>query len=100
MFNVSNGLDLMVDSLIQSQSLVLSEEEYQILKKTGIYTKYFNLDSLGNDVLKVAINIYFPEEDSEEFIKDSNGNYIILEDSLGSPFLEVDEDDDEEEDLI
>ena len=95
-FDVSFGLELLVDSALTKKSLVLSEEEYQILKKTGIYTKKFSVASLGKD-LNVVINIYFPEEDSEEFKQDEDGNYIVPNESLGSPFLEFDEEEDEDE---
>lgn len=94
MFDVSKGLELLIHS---KGNLVLSEREYQILKKTGILTKKFDVNSLDNKFLKVIVNIYFPEENSEEFIKDIDGNYIVPDGSLGSPFLEL-EDEDEEED--
>lgn len=96
-FNVTSSLCLLVESLLDNQDILLSTDEYQILKKTGILTKHLSLESFGNDILQVAINIYYPEEDSTEFDQDTNGLYIVPKDSLGSPFLEVSEDEDDEE---
>lgn len=99
MFDVSKGLELLLNSIGANKNIVLSEDEYQILKKTGIYTKKFDIDTYLTDTKKltVIVNIYFPEEDSEEFIKNNDGNYVVPEESISSPFLEL-EDEDEEED--
>lgn len=97
-FNVSKGLELLLGSIGVSKNIVLSEEEYQILKKTGIFTKKFSVSSLDDKTLNVIINIYFPEEDSEEFVRDNDGNYIVPEESLGSPFLELEDEDEDDED--
>lgn len=95
-FNISNGLELLLHS---NGNLVLSKEEYQVLKHTGIYTKKVSLDSLDNNKLIVIVNVYFPDECAEDFKLDNNGNYIVPDDSIGSPFLELsDEDEDDIED--
>ena len=93
MFDVSKGLELLIHS---KSNVVLSEKEYQILKKTGIVTKKLSISSLDDKTLVVIINVYFPEEDSEEFTKDNNGNYIVPESSRGSPFLELEDEDEED----